>query len=397
MTARFPSRPCPLCGGTAKALLFGQTFHPGVDGGLMEGYDVVTCCRCGFGFADRVPPQDALDAYYASTARYGNVPRDGAASAEDVDRFREIARTLERYAPSLDARVLEVGCSTGALLGVLRDRGYREVEGLDPSPECARTASRLHGVRVLTGGLFAADPVPRPADVVVLVGVLEHLVDVGRAARRLGELCGPGGVVYVEVPDATRFPDCIDAPFQQFSTEHLGYFSPGTLRDLMRRNGFGTLSCRRAVRAHTSNSRMPVLAAVFGRDRGRRGAPGHDPSVARGLAEYVARSREAEGRIRSAVERLVESKEPVLVWGLGTFTRRLLVTTPLLRADIRAFVDSNPALWDRSVEGIPVLSPEEVRSRPEAILVSSLVFADEIRHQIRSVLGCPNPVLDLLA
>jgi len=397
MTGRFPSRVCPLCEGAEKELLFRQTFHPDVHGGLMAGYDVVTCRACGFGFADGVPPQEDLDAYYARLANYGNALRDGAESAEDAGRFRAIAELLASHLPSADARVLEVGCSTGALLGVLRTMGFPNVEGLDPSPECARVAEKRHAVTVLTGTLFEAARSPREADMVVLVGVLEHIVDVGRAARRLRELCAPGGSVFVEVPDATRFASCVDAPFQQFSTEHVGYFSRGTLAQLMGRHGFTATSCRRTVRAHTANSRMPVIAATFGKGRGEGEPLRRDLSISRGLRAYIARSRDIEARIRAAVDGLVESREPILVWGLGTFTRRLLVTTPLLRANIRAFVDSNPSLWGRTVAGLPVLSPEDVRTRAEAILVSSLVFADEIRHQIRSVLGCPNPVLDLLA
>jgi hypothetical protein len=50
----FPSRPCAVCGGTDKRLLYQQRFAS-FSGGLLQGYHVVTCTRCGFCFADHLP------------------------------------------------------------------------------------------------------------------------------------------------------------------------------------------------------------------------------------------------------------------------------------------------------------------------------------------------------
>ena len=52
--------------------------------------------------------------------------------------FAEYAR--RNYLPQLsdftpaDARVVEIGCSTGLLLAVLRDAGFTRLEGIDLSP-----------------------------------------------------------------------------------------------------------------------------------------------------------------------------------------------------------------------------------------------------------------------
>lgn len=50
--------------------------------------------------------------------------------------FKSFARTLRPWLPpSRDAAILDVGCGEGALLSFLQERGYRNLEGFDLSPE----------------------------------------------------------------------------------------------------------------------------------------------------------------------------------------------------------------------------------------------------------------------
>ena len=48
----------------------------------------------------------------------------------------------------------------------------------------------------------------------------------------------PGGYLYLETPDATRYEDYLYAPFQEFNTEHLNHFSPQSLKNTARHLGF---------------------------------------------------------------------------------------------------------------------------------------------------------------
>ena len=46
------------------------------------------------------------------------------------------------------------------------------------------------------------------------------------------------GLLYVDVPDVMQFGRTADAPFQEFSIEHVNYFSAKSLSNLMRAHGF---------------------------------------------------------------------------------------------------------------------------------------------------------------
>src|SRR6185295_12682601 len=66
--------------------------------------------------------------------------------------------------------LLDVGCGSGTLLGLLKQRGFRPV-GVDFSPEAARVAESENGVRVMVGSLDQAAFPDQAFDVVTLFHV----------------------------------------------------------------------------------------------------------------------------------------------------------------------------------------------------------------------------------
>lgn len=393
--AALPSRPCPACGANGdRDLLFRQRFAAVDDVGLLRGYDVVVCGTCGCGFADRIPPQPHFDAYYAALSKYEYHQRDGEESPYDRARLDLVADDLAPLVPSADARILDVGCATGRLLANLRSRGYGNVVGLDPSPGCAAAARRLYGLEVRTGTLAALPEGLGPVDVIVLVGVLEHLHDVDAALHAVRGLLVDGGVVYVEVPDVLGFADWENAPYQDFSTEHVAFYSPESLATLMARHGFAPLHSVRNAREQSFRTSMANVSAAFRKEAVPVGfTPAFDAGTHPALERYIRDCAEVERRLHARIDALVDSGEPLIVWGVGTHTSRLLATSRLAEGRIGAFVDSNARYQGRELDGIPIVAPETLRGRPEPILVSSRVFEREIERQIRDDLRLPNEVI----
>ena len=388
-------RSCPVCGGNARTVLFHQTFAAFSGKGLFDGYDVVTCSQCGCGYADGIPGQPEFDAYYRDLSKYEYQHRGGAESAEDLSRFRTIADALGRFIPAPQARILEVGCSTGRLLALLKESGFPHVAGLDPSPSCSEAALRLYGVPVRTGSLDDLLRDPSQVEMLILIGVLEHLHDLRPALKNIHRKLSSHGRVYVEVPDVTGFTRFLDAPYQQFSTEHIIFFSPVSLSAALAAEGFRPLLVKQDSRPHAGSSVMPVLWGVFEKAESSITGPAFDSETRPALESYIHASARVEHDLVQRINTLVETQQPIFVWGVGTLTRRLLSTTRLGEANIVAFIDSNPKIQGQSFEGIPVLSPDGITNREEAILIASWVFGADIERQIRTDLGCQNAIIRL--
>ena len=390
----FRARGCPICGSPERRVAFGQVFAAVDQTTPVTGYDVAVCERCGAAYADGIPDQAAFDRYYAEMSKYEYAQRGGAESDFDARRLALIAGIVAPHVPASDARILDVGCASGRLLANLRDRGFSHVSGLDPSPACAAAARRLYGidVRAMTLGELARSG--EHVDVVLMVGVLEHLYDLDAALTDLRALLSPGGLVYFEVPDVTAFADWPNAPYQDFSTEHINFFSPMSLRNLMRRYGFTQRFLEQNHREQSYRTVMSNISAVFAKDPAISSfEPEFDRETAAGLARYIEQCAADDRRLRETIDAIVDAQTPILVWGVGTHTSRLMATSRLADANIAAFIESNVRYQGKTLHGRPILAPSALPGRAEPVLISSRVFEKEIVDQIRDDLRCGNELI----
>ena len=387
-------RPCPVCtSGGPRALLHRQRFQEGL---LGEGYDVVVCAACGAGFADGIPSQAELDRYYEERSKYTYAHAAGAESSYDFKRFELIADQIEAHVPDKTARILDIGCATGGLLAVLRRRGYTNVLGSDPSATCAEAARRLYGIEVKTATLSQHAAWTERFDVVLLVGVLEHVREVRAAVQIVAGLLAPSGKFYCAQPDVEAFAECYNAPYQQFSTEHVNFFSRVSLGALLASAGLTPKQVWRWQVEWREGMTDSVVSGIFGRSTGTN-EHGRDAITQAALQLYVEQSAALEAGVLRVIEDLVRSQEPILIWGAGSFTRHLLASTPLGQANITAFVDSSLSQQAATLLGRNVLAPSALAVRAETIVICSLVFGAEIRRCITAELGLPNRVRSIFS
>jgi SAM-dependent methyltransferase len=369
-------------------LLYRQRFEQLSGVRLLDGYDVVICRDCGAGFADDVPPQAVFDDYYRDLSKYDDGGQGRPAPVTVETRFREIAELIERFIPGPESRVFEIGCASGGLLKALRDRGFHSLVGSDPSFACTRAAHEIHGIASVTGTVFTVPRPEEPYDFLILTGVMEHIHDLDGTVGRFHELLAPNGRVYLEVPDASRYQPMVDAPFQEFSVEHINFFSRISLSNLMQARGFRTIETGHTVRA-LHEVTCPCVFGVFE----KTGSPEpieRDTITESGLAAYIEGCQAEDRRIRALIAQALGPGERLIVWGVGAHTLRLLANGGLDSARVALFVDSNPKYQQQELRGVPVVRPAELRDRQEPIMISSRSFQTEIQEQVRHGLGLSN-------
>jgi len=238
------------------------------------------------------------------------------ASGEERRDLLRIDKTFEMVMPLAKAggRIFDVGCGTGRLLGLLKQNGYTAVSGIDQSPAAAEIARAKYDVPVTVGSIF--DYEERDLDLVTTCHVMEHIVDLPAFLMCLYELIGAGGILYVEVPDASAFGRFVDPEspeewlyirdlYTHFTPEHMNFFSPVSLRNLMTRFGFEELFCR--------SEPLGVVASAWKRRRIEV-----DSTAPQEILAYAEKSRELQGRALETLRELAESRREILVWGART-------------------------------------------------------------------------------
>ena len=118
-------------------------------------------------------------------------------------RNRQILQFLQRDGIAPPARILEVGCGTGTVLGGLARAGYR-MKGVEMHPELAgRAAAANPSVPIYSLNLFTApEELARDGgfDAVALFDVVEHLADPEPVLRACAALLAPGGRLVGTLP-----------------------------------------------------------------------------------------------------------------------------------------------------------------------------------------------------
>jgi len=107
----------------------------------------------------------------------------------------EVEAALIPVAPSL--QVLEAGCGTGLVLDLLRERGLRELFGVDLSAGMLAGAKK-RGNRVAQGSVTALPFPDASFDVAYSFKVLAHVVDIRGALAEMVRVVKPGGMVLAE-------------------------------------------------------------------------------------------------------------------------------------------------------------------------------------------------------
>lgn len=114
---------------------------------------------------------------------------------------REIVlRLVCRHIVNPDARILELGCSSGALLVDLKNAGYNDVSGIDLSDVAIGVAKErgLANVSVMNAASLAFPD--SSFDVLIASDVLEHIDDDAAAAHECYRVLRPNGWFIIFVP-----------------------------------------------------------------------------------------------------------------------------------------------------------------------------------------------------
>jgi methionine biosynthesis protein MetW len=161
--------------------------------------------------------------------------------------------------------VLDLGCASGGLLALLRDRAAH-LAGLELSPTAAAAAARVADL-VVQGALEDPDlPFEQGCyDLVVLADVLEHLADPAAALRRARGWAKPGGAILVSVPNVAHWRARLTLargrwPAEDsgtFDASHLRWFTRASLAELLAGAGLDDVELGAIVPALRNHVALP--------------------------------------------------------------------------------------------------------------------------------------------
>jgi hypothetical protein len=358
---------------------------------LPAAYTIVACQRCGSVHADTPGSQADYDRYYSEFSRYEDpsIATGGGDSESDAQRIFE---TTNRLIPFLTIRggnvnILDIGCARGGILKALRQNGFSNLHGMDPSPACT-THLLSQGIQASCGALSDLDSLGeyQPFDLIILSHVLEHLLDVSLPIRHLRSLLASNGLLYVEVPDASRYVDNPAVPFYYFDCEHINHFSKETLDTLATLHGFKVITGAETDIVLPNRQHYPAVWALFEIDPSTKYSTMLKPArLAEKVEDYIEQSHLTTNY--PELEELAHNAYPVLLWGAGSFAQRLLEDSPLMRCRIVSVVDQDKNKQGRHFAGTIISNPEDklkTLTPDTVIVIAAALHSSEICERIHN-------------
>lgn len=390
---------CPVCGTPTERArhVFRRDFSAAASIMPFRAYDVCACSVCGLFYAGNIEESMPLADYYAMLSRYEGTSFVLSAPMKRVYE-REAAFIAEHIGK--DACILDIGCASGGLLGELQRRGYTHLTGLELSGKNCTYIKEHYGIEAYQGGLGRLpEDLGGAFDLIILSGVLEHLLDLQKNVKECLSLLGAQGKLYLFLPDMEQFRTHADL-YQEFSAEHINFFSSASLKEFLSTVGMEPLSMARDEEA---------VCGVAGNLHGiwRHSTSSAGVTVHPNMTETSRRQDEAAmqeyldvcAELLEHVRMRITAELPrgkAFVWGAATQTALLFQMGILSEENVFGVVDSNANYHGSEAYVGTISSPEILRDHPDVpVLISSQYAQDEIASVIRNTMRLSNRIIKL--
>src|ERR1700733_5394279 len=208
-----------------------------------EGQDswVVRCLRCSLVYLNPRPTRDRIGIYYPPNYQANMLSLLARGETNLVARWGFSMVRRRRTPPKKLGRLLDIGCSNGAYLAAMREKGW-DVEGVEFDSDAVEYARNSRQLKVTQGDVQEglAQLASNNFDVVTMWHVLEHVYDPAAALQEIHRVLKPGGMLMLEVPNYAsplvglfkRYWFPMDIP------RHLYQFTPATMKTMLTKAGF---------------------------------------------------------------------------------------------------------------------------------------------------------------
>jgi len=224
---------CPACAQAAQTA-FGEK----------DGFSYVQCDSCKTVYTSPRPDEALLKEFYAQSKNYEYwnkyiFPASNEARKKGI--YRPRAEMMVEACKGYGIRggsFVEIGAGFGSFCEVVDSLGFfDEIIAIEPTTDLAETC-RQKGFTVLNQMIETVEET-LAADVIASYEVVEHLFNPFAFLEKCNRLLRPGGLLFLSCPNFKGFDmNTLGVLSDSFDHEHINYFHPRSLTDLLVRAGY---------------------------------------------------------------------------------------------------------------------------------------------------------------
>lgn len=225
---------CPVCDTAENTVKFTKDL-----------FNFVKCSNCGMVYLNPRLSDKATYSFYNSEWNdiYNEKKFDVNESTIDtIENRRDLENlsTLKKYSGAGN-ELLEIGIGKGFFLSSAENEGFK-VTGVELNKEnCMKAKDVLSSSStIINSDIYEANLKSNFYDCVYMKDVFEHVPDPLIMLREINRVSKKGGVIFIEVPNIEGLVFKITKQKHStiFGFEHLNYWSPKTLTEILNRAGY---------------------------------------------------------------------------------------------------------------------------------------------------------------
>lgn len=384
-------RICPCCSNDEAEQLFDVGFVN--NNCLPSKYNIVSCDKCGFTFANSDANQSVYDNYYKgfniyatdTDVKIGGQDLSGTSYEKVFDGIKKIISKKEL--------IIDLGCGNGSLLSILQDNGYANLCGLDPSEDAIERLKKRGINGCLSNIFYPVNAEDRNKyDVVLSTCVIEHIFDLYNYIEQMKlYLKDNTSKIVLSCPAVEGFSEHITARANYFNQEHINYFSIESLDNLMRTHGLKRINDNTYF---YQNGEKFILAVYVKSDEKEEIIK--DTVSKKTILSYLDQLEIKNRALNRNLDIIEKRSENVVVFGAGQFISQILFERPKFIDKIDCFIDNNPEKQKRTIMGKRVYPVSELLNKSgKLIVICSMLNSEDIERQIIEM-GCKNEIMKLV-
>lgn len=305
--------------------------------------EIVGCSKCGL--VQILNPIDPAE-FYTNYANSSSVKRE--------PHLEKLIEKLESLLPK-NAKIIDVGCNDGKFLSRLRESGFNDLHGLEPTKNMSERAINA-GFKVFNSYLDikkSGEIVAKTGqfDCVTLRQVLEHIENLSDFGVALRNLLKPNGLLVIEVPDAQSHFDLPDFALWE---EHINDFSLGSLKNFLCQHGLELID---SYKTQFSGVCLTVLSRLVE-------TPPVDVEPVSQIVDSFRKWAQCfdpfRRQVQAELQYFVSRDLPIALFGVGSRSSFFLNVTGSM-GKISFAIDDDPAKQGKYLPGTDIL----IRSRDD--------------------------------
>ncbi|MCU9612979.1 methyltransferase domain-containing protein [Caldibacillus lycopersici] len=206
-----------------------------------DNQNIVSCTNCGLAYLEKIPVSSKLHKLYdfgyythSQVAGYNNDYFNEDKGYMFKPRLNWINNTTKT---NKEKTILDIGCANGEFLSYAKESGWKTY-GIEISSESYSIAKKL-GIEVYNDELQNVKFPDNYFDCITLWDVVEHYISPKRELKEIFRILKPNGKLFISTPNHRKGIFNGENWFgYNASYEHLFYFEPSTLIDMLTSIGF---------------------------------------------------------------------------------------------------------------------------------------------------------------